>query len=315
MALQTKTRTLNLETAAPQEATVPTEWADAAGAFNSMLNEPEFLRQCQEQGIDISNRRSIDYAKAVDAYAREQCEGLLADELIDSNEASRRLMIACFPLYLHQETTLQALKQRGYKNLTKPERRAYHGVLKDDVIAYNQLVSDYLYTNPDTQLSDIARSTIEAASTYSPLGLAETVSQQSTMLSGARTEAVSCGLLDRIKQMAPFFNYRRGTIDQDKRGVDAVVSIDNKDINVDFKASLDGVESTGDGEFVQHIPGKDYVIVTRNRNGQPHIVVRIVPGYREADLGDGCRLPEDVAKRETFHMMQQLNSAFKEVHP
>ena len=315
MALQTKTRTLNLETAAPLEATVPTEWADAAGAFNSMLNEPEFLRQCQEKGIDISNPRSVSYGKAIDAYARDQCEGLLADELIDSSEASRRLIIAGFPLYIHQQTAVQTLKKRGYKSLTKPERTAYNGVLKDDVIAYNQLVSDYLYTNPDTQLSDIARSTIEAASTFSPLGLAETVSQQSAMLSGARTEAVSCGILDRIKQIAPFFNYRRGTINEDKHGIDAIVSIDTKDMNVDFKASLDGVESTGDGEYVQHVPGKDYSINTWSRNGKPHTVVRIAPSYRDSDLGDSCRLPEDIAKRETLHMMNQIQHAFSEVHP
>ena len=116
------------------------------------------------------------------------------------------------------------------------EEWQYYQDFKPYMIWYNQLLSDYAYTNPLAALSALNSALIAQALPSFP-GESEAVERNLKRATrGARTEAASRELLDRTD-----LDYSPGTIEDDLRGGDLIVTYGGHRDKVDLKSALNHV--------------------------------------------------------------------------
>lgn len=318
MSVQTQTRT-SVQQRTHETVTAPERidaWGDTVNYFTSLINDTDFLSYCSRERIDVATPQTEAFAHGLATYIENLCEVHRADGTMSDELASRLLILGEFPRYIHQEATLTDLKRTRYRDMTRYQRQQKNESL-NGVIEYNQLMSEHLYANPDENIIEIGAMTASATGLITPGELSQTASRHIVALKGARVESVSRHVLDALVEMAPngMFSYRPATPEEDAQGADAITTFDGKPLSVDFKASLDGVESETDGTFKEHTAGKDYAVKSWQRGNTTYTSVRLNPDFTDTDLGNTCRLPQDVLTRAKLHMMTQLVNAYAEVYP
>lgn len=317
MSVQTQTRTMARPRTHETQPTLELSdtWDNTVNYFTSILSDTDFLSYCSQHDIDPSDQHTPIFADGLARYIGDLCEVHRADGTMDDTLASRLLILGEFPRYLHQETALATYKGMKYRNMTDAQRQRKESLLHG-VIEYDQLMSEHLYANPDESIIEIGAMTASATGLITPGELSQTAKRHIVALKGARVEAVSRHALDALVEMAPgMFSYRPATTKEDAQGADAITTFNGMLLNVDFKASLDGVESEKDGTFQGHTAGKDYVIKSYRRGNETYISVRIAPDFSDTDLGDRCQLSPELLTRVKLHMMNQLMAAYGEVYP
>jgi hypothetical protein len=315
MSTSTQTRRHH-DTFHPEQTSAPESvaWDGVVDHFTHIVNDADFLQYCADHQIDATEQQSAAYADGLATYIEDLCAVRLGDGTTNAQTAGRLLMLGEFPRYLHQLTSLTTLRRYRYSELSRDQKQERKDSLLG-VIGYNQLMSEHLYQNPNENIIEIGAMTAAATGLITPGELADTASQHMVALKGARVEAVSRQVLDALVAMAPdgSFTYRAATPEEDAKGIDAVTIFDGKVLNVDFKASLDGVESDGIGNFASHTAGKDYAVKTGHR-GEALPNIRLNPDFTDSDLGDTCQLSPAVLMRAKLHMMHQLMAAYNDVY-
>jgi hypothetical protein len=318
MSVQTQTRTPGRqrthETSFAPERT--DAWDDTVNYFTSILTDTDFLSYCSQERIDTETPQSAAFAQGLASYIENLCEVHRADGTMSDSLATRLLILGEFPRYIHQEAALAELKRTKFRDMTRAQRQQKNESLYG-VIEYNQLMSEHLYANPRENIIEIGAMTASATGLITPGEVSQTASRHIIALKGARVEAVSRHVLDALVEMAPdgMFSYRTATPEEDAQGADVITIFDGKQLSVDFKASLDGVESEVDGTFREHTAGKDFAIKSWRHDNITVVTARLNPDFTDADLGDTCQLPQDILTRAKLHMMTQLVGAYAEVYP
>lgn len=281
-----------------------TEWDDAAALYNSFTTDAVFYSMCHQRGVDISDPQTQEYAYVSSEYIGDICEERLREGTITEAAASRLVLIADLPAHFWRESELGLFQSYGLSKLTAVEKD-YRNQLKDAVIQYNQLASNYLYKNPDSLLDEIVTATASASLSHAPDHIGGP-KDQLRMLRGARTEAIGFSLLDKLSAMIPDrLSYRPATVEEDRCGADAIVLFDKQRFGLDFKSSLDGVESDKHGGHYDHTFGTDFHIQSIDKN-TGIVTARIVPQIDETALGTRCRLPESEVMPAALHLGDQL---------
>lgn len=279
-------------------------WENAAELYNSLTTDSEFYELSHQQNVDVHDSQSPEYASITSDYITQFCEARLQDGTLNETTATQLLLTANLPIFFWQQAELLQMQGQTTTEFTPPEKQRCNE-LKESIISYNQLVSNYLYEHPDTSLNEIVAATASSSLSHVPsyIGGAR---EQLTMLRGARTEAIGRHLLDELSRMAPDrLSYRPATIDEDKRGADVIVDFDGRQFGLDFKSSLDGVEANKNGDFYEHMSGVDFHIQD-NRKPGGITTARLVPQINEVTLEGMCRLPETELMPAVLHMSDQL---------
>lgn len=290
----------------------PSDWIEAHAAIQKISNEPAFIDTLSGAGLQPTDRTSLDYAKALSVYAGDYCETRERDESIERGLADQIKLLANAAYYLHNQKEISYYEnERDVRHLSDEEWQYYQD-FKPYMIWYNQLLADYAYANPRATLSDMNTALITQALPSFP-GEAEAVERHIKQATrGARTEAASRELLDRTP-----IDYSPGTIEDDLRGGDLIVTYKGHRVKVDIKSSLGDIAAVRGGyaEIDQH--HLSYAILKARRDGNDkakHVVV-VFPGFTDEDFGDSLslQLPDEVIQQHANSLARQLTLAFREL--
>ena len=290
----------------------PSGWIEAHKLVQGFLAEPTFIDALSSSGLHPIDKTSVEYAKALSVYAGEYCDTHEQDKSIGRGLADQIKLLANASYYLHNEKEISYYEnERDVRHLTDEEWKYYQD-FKPYMIWYNQLLSDYVYTNPHGTLSDVNTALINQALPSFP-GESEAVERNIKRATrGARTEAASRELLDRTP-----IDYSPGTIEDDLRGGDLIVTYKGHRVKVDIKSSLSDIAAVRGGysEIDEH--QLNYAILKARRDGNDkakHVVV-IFPGFTDADFGDSLslQLSAETIQTHANSLAHQLTLAFHEL--
>ena len=290
----------------------PSGWIEAHNLVQGFLAEPTFIDALSSSGLHPIDKTSVEYAKALSVYAGEYCDTHEQDKSIGQGQADQIKLLSNIPYYLHNQKEISYYEnERDVRHLTDEEWQYYQD-FKPYMIWYNQLLSDYAYTNPHGTLSDVNTALMNQALPSFP-GESEAVERNIKRATrGARTEAASRELLDRTP-----IDYSPGTIEDDLRGGDLIVTYKGHRVKVDIKSSLSDIAAVRGGyaEIDQH--QLSYAILKARRDGNDkakHVVV-IFPGFTDADFGDSLslQLSDETIQTHANSLAHQLTLAFHEL--
>ncbi|MBC7868707.1 hypothetical protein H7X69_00820 [Candidatus Saccharibacteria bacterium] len=294
------------------EYRAPSSWMEASKVVRGFSTEQTFLQTLANEDLQPSDRTTVEYANALSAYAEDYCDVNNQDGAIEQSQVDQIKLLANAPRFMHnKEEVTYYDNERRKRRLTDEEWNHYQS-FKPYMVWYNQLLSDYAYTNPQAKLSDMNRALVEQSIPSFP-GQTEVVERGiKDATRGARTEAVSRQLLDRTP-----VDYSPGTIEDDLRGGDLIVMHNGHRIKVDIKSSLSDVAAIRGGYdkiYKEHI---SYAISKKKRdhNVKDQHVVVVFPGFTDLDLGDSfnLRLPEEDIQNRADFLAHQLKFAFREL--
>jgi len=262
--------------------------------------------------LHLSDITSVDYAKALSEYATQYCEEHQHDDSLTTDQIDQIKLLANAPLYLHNEKELSFFDSEKHRRRLADDEWQYCQDFKPYMIWYNQLLADYAYTNRRDTLSGLNNVLIQQALPYFP-SEAEAVERNIKRATrGARTEAVARELLDRTP-----IDYSPGTIDDDLRGGDLIVTYQGHRVKVDIKSSIAEIAAVRDGyDEIDSHHLRYAILITRKDGGDTakHVVV-LFPGFTDSDLGDSLslQLPEANIQEHADSMAKQLHLAFAEL--
>ncbi len=294
------------------EYRAPSGWMEASKVVRGFSTESTFLQTLANEGRQLSDRTTVEYANALSVYAEDYCNTYNQDESIEQSQADQIKLLANAPRFMHSKEEVSYYDNERRKRRLTDEEWNYYQSFKPYMVWYNQLLSDYAYTNPQAKPSDVNRALIEQSIPSFP-GQAEVVERGiKDATRGARTEAISRQLLDRTP-----VNYSPGTIEDDLRGGDLIVMHKGHRIKIDIKSSLSDVAAIRGGYdkiYKDHI---SYAISKKKRdhNVKDQHVVVVFPGFTDSDLGDSFSLnlqEKDIQNRADF-LAYQLKLAFREL--
>jgi hypothetical protein len=167
--------------------TTPPSWVEAHEIVQDFSFEPAFIDALSATESQPSDITSVDYAKALSAYADTYCDKRKTDSSITLDLSSQIKLLANAPLYLHNEKELSYYgNEKHIRRLTDDEWQYYQD-FKPYMIWYNQLLADYAYTNRRDTLSGLNNVLVQQALPYFP-GEAEAVERNIKRATrGART--------------------------------------------------------------------------------------------------------------------------------
>ncbi|MBC7943274.1 hypothetical protein H7X68_02130 [Candidatus Saccharibacteria bacterium] len=288
---------------------IPSSWVDAHNIVQKFTTESAFIDKLSNDDSQPPDITSVEYANALSVHAQEYCDA----RKISQSQSDQIKLLANVPYYLHnQKESSYYENERDVRHLTDEEWQYYQG-FKPYMIWYNQLLSDYVYTNPQATLSDMDTALIEQALPSFPGELESVERNIKAAVRGARTEAVSRELLDLTQ-----IDYSPGTIDDDLRGGDLIVIYKGNRVKVDIKSAISDIAAVRGGysEIDKH--HLTFAIFKARRDGHDktkHVVV-IFPGFTDSDLGDSLslQLPEKDIQKHADSLAKQLQLAFDELH-
>ena len=292
--------------------TTPAGWFEAHEIVQAFSLKPAFIDALSRAKLQPTDRTSVEYAKALSAYAGNDCDRREQDGTIERGLADQIKLLANAAYYLHNEKEISYYEnERDIRRLTDEEWEYYQD-FKPYMIWYNQLLADYAYANPQATLSDMNTALIAQAlpSFPSETEAVERHIKQATR--GARTEAVSRELLDRTA-----IDYNPGTIDDDLRGGDLIVTYQGHRVKVDIKSSLSDIAAVRGGydEIDKHQLSFAILKARRDGNDKAKHVVVVFPGFDDSDLGDSLslHLPDEAIQQHANSLARQLTLAFHEL--
>ncbi len=295
------------------ERLVASEWSEATKAVEAMTNDELFKESVVHLKANPNDPSTPEYAKALAGYAVDYCK-IYGDGFSDKTE-DEIILLAGAPNFFHLQNRIDDLekekRQQSNRRLDKPQWEEYKQ-LKKELVGYNQLLSDFIYNNPDGTMSDLNQALTEQAITSFPKHAEQLFSTITQETRGARTEAASRRLLD-----IAHVPYERGTVYEDTRGGDIIIIFNNKRIKVDIKSSLDQIAKINDGYDDTYEHKKAYAISKSPRGRKTaDDVIAIFPGFTDRDFGDSLNLQLDSATlQERSNMLAaQLMRAIRELN-
>lgn len=292
--------------------TTPPSWVEAHEIVQEFPLEPDFidtLANTKQQPSDIT---TAEYAQALSQYAREYCEKREENKSIKQVQIDQIKLLANAPYYLHNQKDISFYEnERDVRRLTDEEWQRYQD-FKPYMIWYNQLLADYAYTNPQAKLSDLDTALVQQALPYFPRESEAVERNLKQAARGARTEAISRELLDRTP-----IDYSPGTIDDDLRGGDLIVTYKGHRVKVDIKSSIGDIAAVRGGYDAIDTHHLRYAILKARSDGDDkakHVVV-LFPGFTDSDMGDflSLQLPEENIQQHADSLTKQLHLAFAEL--
>ncbi|MEP7205227.1 MAG: hypothetical protein ABI716_03485, partial [Candidatus Saccharibacteria bacterium] len=287
-------------------------WSEAKAVVAAISSEPAFLNQLKQVGLHPTDKTVTGYTDVLSRAAEDYCSADSRAATITQRQIDQIKLLANVSYFLHNQKEASYYEdKRRQRPLTEPERERYHG-FKPYLVWFNQLVSDYAYTNPDASLSDMNAALLKQAVPSFP-NEADIIThhiEQATR--GARTEAASRQLLDRTE-----LDYSPGTIDDDLHGGDLIVMRGGHRIKVDIKSSVSDIANIRGGFDRNETEIINYAIFKSNRDHHDrtkHVIV-LFPGFSDADLGDslGLHLPEFEMQKRADFITHELELAFGEL--
>lgn len=307
MPLQTKTKPYEQSPTIERLAT--SEWQEAASIVNYFPEEPEFTKVLEAHDIDPRDKTNPDYMHALSLYAQDYLEARKIDEIISPSTQEHVLMLANTPYFLAVQQELNFYEsERKHRRLTDDEYTRYSTELKPYAVWYNHMTSDFIYSHPESRVSDINGTLLYMALPYFPQEEHEVIQHVSSTTRGARTEAVARMLLDKID-----LPYRAGSASEDMKGGDILLDFRGRKIKIDLKSSPKPIARILGADF-DNFPEDQvaYAIVYDHRdNGAGSIV--LYAGFTDEDLGDNCRLDPEILAMKSEALAEQIQKALSEL--
>jgi hypothetical protein len=309
----TLTQTKSYETAqnTPETVTSPV-WSEASRVVRGFTTDPVFIESLQQQGINPSDRTTVDYANALSLYAENYVSVYREDGTLEKKQADQITLLANAPYFLHVQKEVGFYeKKREVSHYLSNDEWNYMKGFKPYMVWYNQQLSDYEYTNPDEKMSDLNRALITQSLPSFPRENQMVDKEIKQVTRGARTEAVSRQLLDLTE-----IEYSPGTIEDDLRGGDFIIIHKGHRIKVDVKSSLSSIAEIRHGYREIEEKSISYAISKnrRDKNSEQHVVV-LYPGFEDKDMGDSFRLQfsDKGIQERAKNVDRQLHLAFQEL--
>ena len=287
-------------------------WSEAQTCVQQLATKPAFIERLTSAGLPNEDKTSLDYAKALSARAGDYCASREQDGSINRSLADQIKLLANVSFYLHNQKEISYYEQERDNRRLTDEQWQYYQDFKPYMIWYNQLLSDYAYSNPRATLSDLNNNLIAQALPSFPGEIEAVERNVKRATRGARTEAASRELLDRTH-----LDYSPGTIEDDLRGGDLIVTYNGHRVKVDIKSSLSDVAAVRGGYQSINEHQLSYAILKTRRDGNDkakHVVV-LFPGFTDGDFGDwlSLQLPEQAIQKHADKLAAQLELAFREL--
>ncbi len=280
-------------------------WKSANETIAAFAYEPLFMESLQNSGIDPLDRTSSEYANALSFYALDYCH--THADILAPDEAAQITLIANAPYLSHVQRDLDHFEhERKHRRLDNDEWSYLNDTLKPYAVWYNQRLSDYIYTHPNSNLSEINQTLSDSTISHFPHKEHEVTEKLHAITKGARKEAITRQLLDRTP-----IEYVPATPEEDLHGGDLIILYNGKRIKVDVKSSLDAIARIRGGYDEIESKGLMYAITRDKRDTYGSIV--LFPGFTEAELGNNCRLPADGLDERAMMLAIQLQRACVEL--
>ena len=308
----TQTYTYNTPPLARIDSTLSNGWSEAKEVVRTITTEPSFLNLLKAEGLHPADKTVTGYADVLSRATEDYCSADTREDTITQRQIDQIKLLANVSFFLHNQKEVSYYEdKRRERQLTDAERERYHG-FKPYLVWYNQLLSDYAYTNPEATLSDMNNALIKQALPSFPneADIVQHHIEQATR--GARTEAASRQLLDRTP-----LAYSPGTIDDDLHGGDLIVMRGGLRIKVDIKSSASDIANIRGGFDRNETELINYAIFksARDHHDKTTHVIVLFPGFSDADLGDslGLHLPEAEMQKRADFITHELQLAFREL--
>lgn len=285
------------------------DWREANAIVSQFTQDPIFIESLGAHNIDPSDKTNPNYMHALSLYAEDYLNARRTDELVSQDTQEQVLILANTPYFLHIQNELDYYElERRHRRLDDEEHTYYATQLKPYAIWYNQMTSDFIYSHPESKVSDINGTLSDYSFSYFPRRERDVAHHIASTTRGARTEAVTRMLLDETG-----VEYRAGTAADDMRGGDIVIHYHEKSVKVDLKSSQKPIAKLReDGDALPPQQAVYAIVYDRRDKGEGSLV--LFPGFTDYDLGDNCQLDTDVANEKTLILAVQLQRAFIEMN-
>lgn len=307
--MHTSSRTRETHTSRHEQ--LHSQFETASRIIDDFSHDEVFHDALQQQGLDSDNRGSYEYASVLSGYA-EQYVQHFADEY-DPRTLDEVSLLADAPLalYIDQDVSTYNTRREQGEYLSDEEWADYK-VRKAYVAGYDQRLSDYLHRYGDVRFSDVVAALSDKGREYTYFSPEDTHDIMKRIARGARTEAVSCQLLDITD-----IPYRTGTTQEDLAAGDVIFFPDTLYVKGDEKSSLTAIaEILGKGNLqrgYELIEKRGQLYAVKESKNTQYDGIVFYPGFTDQELGNACRLPDGVAAKKAAVLQVQLKRAFKEM--
>lgn len=256
----------------------------------SLISSDYFIATAQERDINLADRSDTRYLHLlhdmVNEYLAENEDFFMA---IDGGETYHALkLLGTAPYALKQQQALDKAEYHGNRSGAK------HA--KDVLIEFNGTVFKFIESNPSRSPTFIADLIERTTTSYDPEAKGYAYNKALEIVDGMKTEFAFFQSVNYKKDSG--YSARRGTADQDKHGIDALVTVpDVEEMLVDLKSSLGAVK---DKEHI-HTPTYEEPY-TKTKDGQyvyaPYIDDNMFEGDSfKLDTGSKIRLRNKILEQ------------------
>lgn len=237
-----------------------TEFDRVFDELNGVHTLPAFTQYCADYAIDPTRKQTPEYANAYAAYVEDYAHARVDEGLMDPSYAALLTMGSHFAAAAYAEGEVKAMKKNH--DWSRDEKKYFHDTLMPQVITYNRQIVDYLYAHPEADTREVSRLMFATSRSMLDRDNFDDVHDRiNALVKGCRTEAMTAHLFDRIGVPYDF-----GTVQEDARGGDLVITLNNQRILVDLKSSLDGMTGVDQEKALDAVEaGKMYYVTGHNR--------------------------------------------------
>lgn len=276
-------------TAHHKDAGRESELQQAADTLESLTTSPAFSEYLQNEGIDISDQTSDEYLKGIHSFSKLFLDMIPHDER--TNEHQLLELSAMTPYATRQSHLLSLHQEQPF--LLKDEK----DIAKNTTIEYGTVMAEYMARNPDVSIDSLSDTLSQINVEYTeddPIISKKLIHDK---VRGVRVEYAFYELM----QHQGFLPIRRGTIDEDRKGIDFVATPPNGPLlYIDIKASLDKIAEQNGGYQDQN------TFFSVSNTGK----IRLFPLLHDSVFeGDTCRVKDDMREMLTGKILIALQQA------
>lgn len=201
----------------------------------SLINSDYFITTAQERDIDLTDRSDTRYLHLlhdmVNEYLDQNEEFFMT---IDGGETYYAIkLLGTAPYALKQQRALEVAEHHGNKSNAKHSKKV--------LAEFNETTYRFIEQNPSRSPTKVADLIERTATSFDPESQGYAYNKALEIVDGMKTEYAFHQAVNYRPETG--YKARRGNVEEDKRGIDSIVTLpQNHELLIDLKSSLGAVE-------------------------------------------------------------------------